>query len=301
MLNKQESLTEEEFKSLCSLNVDNLSKKAAHTFLVCVDGSDQSEIAFLSAMNLRKKFDHICVFHAFKGDHIDSLPTNFKPKIIKEKYEVDLTGSIPSDRFSFIWEDRKGKPVINTLNLAISKQSDQLPGGDPPDFVLMGHHGRKGPKEVATSLGSNSDRALRALPLPCFIIKKMINRGPRSYVMAVDESDLSIRGLDILLRIINPRDSIICVHFYQADDDVTQFSAMKQQYESDLEEFGPINSQFLLIEKERGKSLTRAIVDYVEESECDIFAIAPRARQTLSSLSDYVVNHVSCNVLLCKN
>lgn len=129
----------------------------------------------------------------------------------------------------------------------------------------------------------------------------MINRGPRSYVMAVDESDLSIRGLDILLRIVNPRDSITCVHFYQSDDDIAQYDGMKQQYEKDLEEFGPINSRFLLIEKERGKALTRSIVEYVEESECDIFAIAPRAKQTLSSLSDYVVNHVSCNVLLCKN
>ena len=161
MLGKQESLSEEEFKSICSLNAENLSKKAAHTFLVCVDGSDQSDIAFLSAMNLRKKYDHICVFHAYKGDHIENLPPKFKPKMLREKYEVDLTGSIPSDRFSFIWEDRKGKAVISTLNSAITRQRDQLPGGDPPDFVLMGHQGRKGPKEIPTTLGSNTDRALR--------------------------------------------------------------------------------------------------------------------------------------------
>lgn len=161
MLKREGSLTEEEFQSICSLNAENLSKKAAHTFLVCVDGSDQSDLAFLSALNLRKKYDHICVFHAFKGDHIESLPAKFKPKMLREKYEVDLTGAIPADRFSFIWEDRKGKPVINTLNLALTKQRDQLPGEDPPDFVLMGHHGRKGPKEIPTVLGSNTDRALR--------------------------------------------------------------------------------------------------------------------------------------------
>ncbi len=102
------------------------------------------------------------------------------------------------------------------------------------------------------------------------------------------------------MRIVNPRDRITCVHFYQSDNDVRQYDAMKQQYERDLEEYGPLNSSLVMIEKERGKSLTHSIVEYVEDSECDIFAIAPRARQSLSSLSDYVVNHVSCNVLLCK-
>jgi nucleotide-binding universal stress UspA family protein len=129
----------------------------------------------------------------------------------------------------------------------------------------------------------------------------MINRGPRSYVMAVDDSDLSTRGLDILLRILNPRDSLTCVHFYPSDNDLTTYQEMKTRIESDLEEFGPVNSSFELIEKERGTALTHCLVEYVERSECDIFAIAPRAAQSLSSLSEYVVNHVTCNVFLCKN
>jgi nucleotide-binding universal stress UspA family protein len=76
---------------------------------------------------------------------------------------------------------------------------------------------------------------------------------------------------------------------------------MRARIESDLEEFGPVKSSFVLLEKERGKALTHCLVEYVEESECDIFAIAPRASQSLSSLSEYVVNHISCNVFLCKN
>lgn len=81
--------------------------------------------------------------------------------MLREKYEVELIGTLPSDRYSFMWEDRKGKPVINTLNLAVHRNRDLLPGGELPDFVVMGHHGRKGPKEISTTLGSNSDRALR--------------------------------------------------------------------------------------------------------------------------------------------
>lgn len=67
------SLSEEEYTAACSVNVENLNKKAAHTFLVCVDGSDQSTVAFLSALNLRKKYDHICVFHAYRGQFLTSF------------------------------------------------------------------------------------------------------------------------------------------------------------------------------------------------------------------------------------
>jgi hypothetical protein len=97
------------------------------------------------------------------GDRIQELPSNAKPKALKEKYEVDLIGSIPSERFSLIWEDRRGKPVITTLNKAVYKHRDLFPGEDLPDFVVMGHHGRKGPKEVPSTLGSNTDRALRSV------------------------------------------------------------------------------------------------------------------------------------------
>jgi hypothetical protein len=83
--------------------------------------------------------------------------------------------------------------------------------------------------------------------------------------------------------------------------DLSSYDSLKARVESDLEEFGPVQSSFELIEKDRGKALTHCLVEFIEESECDIFAIAPRASQTLSSLSDYVVNHITCNVFLCKN
>lgn len=104
-----------------------------------------------------------------------------------------------------------------------------------------------------------------------------------------------------MLRLLNPRDSLVCVHYYPADNDVRMYDEMKRRIENDLEEYGPVKSSFELIEKDRGKALTHSLVDYVEESECDVFAIAPRATQSLSSLSEYVVNHVSCNIFLCKN
>lgn len=273
--------------------------------MVCVDGSDQSEVAFDATMNLRKKYDHVSVFHAFKGGAEDIMPPCFKPNRIKENYEVKLIGSIPSSRFSMKWEDRKGRPVLETLHHAMFKFSTtertDLPEGRLPDFVVMGHHGRKGPKESPTALGSNTDQALRTLHLPCIIIKTPVHRGPRSYIMAVNGTETSHRGLDILLRLVNPRDSVRCVYMTNPDEDPEETEPLKEYYDRELQEFGPVDSAFMTVEKPQGQALTKALADYVNNSDCDFFAIAPRAKHRLSSVSEYVINHIKCNVMLCKN
>ncbi len=64
---EQIELEKDEFHKEC-LNVgQEISSKGANFIMCCVDGSSQSDIAFESAMNLRKKFDHVNVFHAYIG------------------------------------------------------------------------------------------------------------------------------------------------------------------------------------------------------------------------------------------
>ena len=58
---------EDRFQRACAENAERISQKNAHTFMICVDGSEQSDVAFHAAMNLRRKYDHMCVFHGYKG------------------------------------------------------------------------------------------------------------------------------------------------------------------------------------------------------------------------------------------
>lgn len=288
-----------EFKEACAENVKRLSKHGAHTFWVCTDGSDQSHMAFTSTLSLRKKHDHVAVFHAFKASAVDSLPAKFRPDRLKEEYSVELIGNLSADKHSLIWEDRSNRPVMETLNHSLYKFSKET--GKLPDFVVMGGHGRKGPKEMPESLGSNTDTALRNLHLPCIIIKQPVVSRPRHFIMAVNDTELSRRGLDILLRLTNSRDKVTCVHFISPDDDDKDLTDMKSYYESELEEYGPINSKFQVVTKERGEAITHTISNYVNNSDCDFFAIAPRAKHRLSNISGHVVNHVKCNIILVKN
>lgn len=56
------------FQKECMTVGHQITSKGAHFFMVCIDGSRQSDLAFESAINLRRKFDHINVFHAYKSE-----------------------------------------------------------------------------------------------------------------------------------------------------------------------------------------------------------------------------------------
>jgi hypothetical protein len=55
------------FERECMNVGHRITSKGAMMILCCIDGSAQSDIAFRSGLNLRRKFDFIDAFHAFKG------------------------------------------------------------------------------------------------------------------------------------------------------------------------------------------------------------------------------------------
>lgn len=289
-----------------SLNaVHQIIKKRTFNFLIAVDGSEQSHDAFLTALSFRRKYDHITVFHAYKGNvQIDLLPLEFRYQEIKLKYEVELVGSLLPDYYDILIEPRKeNSNALSTLKSAIADENKCL---NYPDFVFLGQTGRKGRKDGTTSLGQTADLALRTLHLPCFIIKQVCTKKVRTWVMAVDGSVRSEKGLDILLQLVNPKDTLILLHFYSYDDTKDEFKQIKTRYERELEEMGPVDSQVRLIRNESWVPLGKSMADVVNDIGPDYFALAPRARQQdiasqWSSLTEYLIRHVQANVLLCKN
>ena len=132
--------------------------------MVCVDGSDQADVAFQSIMNMRRKYDYMAVVHAYRGDSIDQLQSAYKPHSIKEQYECQLVSTLPTDQFSIHLIDRNGREVMETIRHALSPYAaidEGLPDDISPDFIVLGHHGRKGVKSQQTSLGSTTDLAMR--------------------------------------------------------------------------------------------------------------------------------------------
>lgn len=145
----------------------------------------------------------------------------------------------------------------------------------------------------------------RQLHYPCLVVRDPLPSGRRSFIMAVNDSPRSKRGVDILLRFTNPRDTVLLVHFTTtlkynrtlAD----QKNLMKDYYERELHEVAPVDSRFEFVEIEHGADLAEAVVQYVNDSNADVFAIAPRANRDRTSITETIMKGVLTSVLLCKN
>ena len=93
-------------------------------------------------------------------------PPSFRPDAIRSKYDINLLSTIPKSRYSLYFEPRGDRSVLQVLHDTLNdydydEHSAFLPNDLKPDFLVMGQHGRKGPKQDKTTLGSTTDRALR--------------------------------------------------------------------------------------------------------------------------------------------
>lgn len=295
----------DEFATECQNIVESTSQKGFH-FLCAVDGSDVSHRAFELCLTLRKKYDYISIFHAFKPNQSD-LPDIFKASTIRDKYEHEIGRHFSPSHCQLLWEARHERSVVDTLKDTIRECNSS---GNPPNFLVLGHLGRKmgkGRQEIGyfAPMSSNCDWILRTIQVPCLVAKRVCvpRREGKRWVMAVDGTLYSDRGLDILLTLVHPRDSLHLFYIYNDNENAEYTEYIQQHYEHDLLEYGPAKSTFELVEQEKGKNLQHAITDYVNQLDPDLFALAPRARETLtlSPVTDYVINNVTCSVFVCKN
>mmetsp|Transcript_4051 Transcript_4051/g.6279 ORF Transcript_4051/g.6279 Transcript_4051/m.6279 type:complete len:393 (+) Transcript_4051:121-1299(+) len=303
-----DTTNEADFTLTCKTVADRISSKGALTFLCCVDGSDAADLAFKTVLHMRRKRDILVMFHAYCEEKVKTTLPNFKPDAIRSRYESQLIAQIPSSQYAFQWETRGNRSVLGTLisllkRYKLDSQKLFLPTASCPDFVVLGYAGRKGPKSGPTTLGSTADLALRSLTVPCIIAKKPAQDGPRKYIMAVNRSPESETGLDVLMRLIYPRDSLICVHVtrrHENDTDTTEEQRVKQYYETQLTRFAPLDSQFITLDVPLGENSKDVLVEYVNNLDPDYFAIAPRAKPSLSSMTEFLIKNIRTSLILCK-
>ncbi len=160
--------------------------------------------------------------------------------------------------------------------------------------------GRKGYKDPPRELGTNALEALNSIYLPCIVVKNDINPGRRSYLYAVNNSLQSKKGLEILLKLVRPKDTLALIHFASDEGDNEYLSDLTSYFQTELDNFGPADSTFTVEVKGHGVAITHAIADYVNQRNPDFFAIAPRAKVGISSISSTIVNHVTSSIILCK-
>lgn len=101
------------------------------------------------------------------ADDAHLQPAYWRHVPLQSKYECELIGHVPKSLYSMTWVDRDGESVNAILHKNVDPEyfskncpvPSLLPG--PPDLIVMGHQGRKGPKDRKSQIGTTADEALR--------------------------------------------------------------------------------------------------------------------------------------------
>ena len=89
-------------------NTSFMLQKRARTFLCCVDGSDAADSAFKTTLHMKKKYDHVCVFHAYSEEKNAALPASLC-------YEEQLISVCKRPYFSLHFEERFKRTPLRVL------------------------------------------------------------------------------------------------------------------------------------------------------------------------------------------
>ena len=268
---------------------------ASKHFLVCVDGSDDSEVGFANAFNVMKGQDRITLLH-FSDATKDFLPDKMKPAAIESYYGNILLASLPEDRFNIVVRPRPEPKKPEWFKEAVFQYIGELEkDGRKTDFLVTGFCGRKGPKDDPTVLGSNGDVALRQSGCSAMITKKQWGapkeKKGRKFAVAIDGSSRSDDALFEARRLSTQGDtiSVLHVHDVQLDDQLDEefkHGTIKAKYESmaGVAAFVAINKG---ADEEGKKSIPDLLISWINENGPDFFLLGAdgsRCQKVRSSL-----------------
>jgi hypothetical protein len=105
------------------------------------------------------------------------------------------------------------------------------------DVTVVGYHGRKGPKEDPTIMGSAVQFMAQNSGTSIIIIKDGLNRsnspdGIFKFGILIDGSKQSMIGLDLLIKMVQPGDQIITITCNQSNISATK---VEQDIKNELE------------------------------------------------------------------
>jgi hypothetical protein len=190
--------------------------------------------AFSTTVQLMGKYDHVVLFHSFSDANMAVLPPAYCPDAIRHKYEGKLIEEgVRDGDYTFHFEDQGPFTPLHALHDYLcryqhswSQPTDSLEALSvyamdfstmfPPDFIVLGGTGVRGRDEVNSTLGSTVDKALRTVHIPCIICKRSCSSSTRTFIMAVDATEHSRLGLDILLKMVRKCDTLRLLHMVPA-------------------------------------------------------------------------------------
>mmetsp|Transcript_27218 Transcript_27218/g.24107 ORF Transcript_27218/g.24107 Transcript_27218/m.24107 type:complete len:291 (-) Transcript_27218:38-910(-) len=234
------------------------TKSTGTRWNICVDGSAINWSSFYTVFNnLRKSDDYTIVSHV----HCDTktyLDMKFKPDNIKQDYEAKMIG-VHQSKWELVWRRKDSKRSTQEIitNLAEEYRTDVL---------VLGYHGRKGPKEDPTLLGSNVDLIAKEPICPLLVIKNEELRKDKEgngyrFVVCMDGREKSYKSLDTTIKLMDKEnDEVIILTVTRSMIDCDKIESNTNDI---LEEAEVKHHKFELLERDHDEKYFEALVDYI--------------------------------------
>mmetsp|Transcript_8286 Transcript_8286/g.9389 ORF Transcript_8286/g.9389 Transcript_8286/m.9389 type:complete len:192 (-) Transcript_8286:41-616(-) len=170
-------------------------------------------------------------------------------------------------------------------------------------ILVLGYHGRKGPKTDPTLLGSNVDLIAHEPFCPVLIIKRAefrkdkVNNAYR-FLVCMDEREKSVDALDTVIKIMDTEvDEVIVVTVAARGHNTEKISTKASKI---CEDSGVKNFKYEMIEREHAEQYQEALLDYINVDDTpyiDFVAIANRGVKHHTLTEDKHLGKVAKQVL----
>jgi hypothetical protein len=300
-----------------SAKVSSVVKRQALNYIVGADGSAGSQLCVDVILKLRSKMDTLKVFHSFTDASQDTLPPDMKEARVKEALSIKMLNGIHDQSlYSFESERRgDGEKIKQHIDRKLREWTKTHP---VPDIWCHGYSGNVNRhinlEREPSLMGDTKDLTFKDIPMPLMVIKQDIvaETEKRTWVVAVGIKESSHLALDMAVTLARPKDTIIVLHIYNADNDGTYaadrtLEIVKKGYTDELQARASAESTYVCLDKGQDKTVAESIVEYVNESEdvsADFLVIAPRQNETndfqVSSLTKALLVNAKTNIVVVK-
>jgi nucleotide-binding universal stress UspA family protein len=276
-------------------------------YCIATDGSQISLDAFqvrLTQMvrdDLMQPNDHIIVVHIFDNSKAYLLP-ELRSDYIYRTTESQLLPYVSPSKYSLYWMPRD--PSKSTRQQLV--ETAQLQNAS---IMVVGFHGRRGPKQDATVMGSAVDHSLQFGTFNLLIVKNQLHRtsipdGSFNWIVLTDGSEKAEKGLRTVAAMARRDiDKVYVIHGRTSPDET-----LKPQYEALISSSG-VRGTYLDLDIKRS-TFTEELIEFLNCWEVRVdFTVLGAYGRTASSLgaslrvgsvAHDIIKYVKTNLLIIK-
>ncbi|KAL3664844.1 hypothetical protein V7S43_010023 [Phytophthora oleae] len=239
-------------------HLDNKCLRPTATFLIGVDGSRQSYLAFELAARLRRQ-GRLAIVNVDEDLAASRQLPQISGEFITEEYKAHCEYlQLPSNRITISCEESGATNSVAQQLLHVAER-------ERVDFLVLGAHGKGGPavdqvhhvpREVVSGGTLIPTIVVPPTPVNSVISKQSV------FVVAVDKSETATRCLNATLKLMRPVDILRIIHFYEKSR-VGEYDMQPFNWYNDVIEEAQIDGQVDIQPIEPTSTIAESLQDYL--------------------------------------